>query len=201
MGPGCSPTSLLPTYHALPPWEPPPAEYTANPVCARKALCSIEELWQHTLMAMAVHPDSGRTGAATITTGTVLLARTSDHCSMLQTDLVAIQLALKHAQHHEETTMVLHIDSRAGLQVLQQHHPSDNVGLVTAIMDSLQSLVAQGRQVRLNWILRHVGVRSNKAAEAATRRATEGPHVTRPVPLSQSQVKEPVRCASTMQAH
>ena len=67
---------------------------------------------------------------------------------------MAIQLALEHAHHHQETSVVLHTESMTGLQVLQQPLSSDNVGLVTAILGSLQSLAAQG----LNWISSHVGV-------------------------------------------
>ncbi|KAG0712909.1 hypothetical protein GWK47_017378 [Chionoecetes opilio] len=52
-----------------------------------------------------------------------------------------------------------------GLQALQQPHPKDNVRLITTILGSLQSLGAQGRRVRLNWIPSHVGVRGNEAAD------------------------------------
>ncbi|KAK8372643.1 hypothetical protein O3P69_011257, partial [Scylla paramamosain] len=115
---------------------------------ASKALCAVEEMRQHAFMAMAqvtepdsvvyytdgsADPDSGRTGAAAITRGA-------------ETELVAILLALEHAQHRRERTVVLHTDSRTGLQALQQPYPSDNVGLVTAILGSLQSLAAQGRR-------------------------------------------------------
>ncbi|KAK8399322.1 hypothetical protein O3P69_003441 [Scylla paramamosain] len=71
--------------------------------------------------------------------------------AMAQTELVAILLALEHAQHRRERTVVLHTDSRTGLQALQQPYPSDNVGLVTAILGSLQSLAAQGRRI-MNFI-------------------------------------------------
>lgn len=73
---------------------------------------------------------SGRTAAAAITGNMELCARTPDHCSTLQTELVAIQLILEHVQHRQEATMVVHMDSRAGLQVLQQPQPSDNESLV-----------------------------------------------------------------------
>ncbi|KAK3893798.1 hypothetical protein Pcinc_002411 [Petrolisthes cinctipes] len=75
-----------------------------------------------------------------------------------------------------------HIDSRAGLQALQQPHPKDNVGLITTILGILQSIAAQGRQVKLNWISSHVGVRGNESADAAAKRAVGGPQreVTRP---------------------
>ncbi|KAK8407615.1 hypothetical protein O3P69_002277 [Scylla paramamosain] len=154
-----------PTFSAPPPWEPPVAEFSATQLPASKALCTVEEMQQHAFMAMAqvtepdsvvyytdgsADPDSGRTGAAAITRGAEVCERTPNHCSTLQTELVAIQLALEHAQHRRERTVVLHTNSRTGLQALQQPYPSNNVGLVTAILGSLQSLAAQGRRVRLN---------------------------------------------------
>ena len=208
-----------PTFRAPPPWEPPAASFTATRLPAIKAACTTAELRQHALMAVArvsepgcvtyftdgsVDPDSGRTGAAAITGSTELAVRTPDHCSTLQTELVAIQLALEHAHHRQEATVVLHTDSRSGLQALQQPQPSDNVGLVTAILGSLQSLAAQGRRVRLNWIPSHVGVRGNEAADAAAKRAAAGPRVTRPVPPSLRQVKARARRAAmqtTRQTH
>ncbi|KAK8376776.1 hypothetical protein O3P69_009998 [Scylla paramamosain] len=158
------PQADLPAPH-LPrptPWEPPAAEFSATQLPASKALCAVEEMRQHAFMAMAqvtgpdgvvyytdgsADPDSGRTGAAAITRGAEVCERTPDHCSTLQTELVAILLALEHAQHRRERTVVLHTDSRTGLQALQQPYPSDNVGLVTAILGSLQSLAAQGAAV------------------------------------------------------
>ncbi|KAG0725788.1 hypothetical protein GWK47_037927 [Chionoecetes opilio] len=131
----------------------------------------------------SVNPDSGRTGAAFVTTGgTELSWRTSNNCSTLQTELVAIQHALEHAVHRREATVVIHTDSWTGLQALQQPHPKDNVRLITTILGSLQSLVAQGRRVRLNWDPSHVGVRGNEAADAAAKRAASGPSVTMHVP-------------------
>ncbi|KAK4314629.1 hypothetical protein Pmani_014080 [Petrolisthes manimaculis] len=76
---------------------------------------------------------------------------------------------------------MLHTDSRAGLQALQQPHPKDNVGLITTILGILQSIAAQGLQVKLNWIPSHVGVRGNETADAAVKRAAGGPQVTRHV--------------------
>ncbi|KAK4324771.1 hypothetical protein Pmani_004611 [Petrolisthes manimaculis] len=171
---------------------------------------------QHALMAIAqvtepdsavyytdgsVDPDSGRTGAAAITRGTELCERTSNHCSTLQTELVAIQLALEHAHHRQEPTVMLHTDSRAGLQALQQPHPKDNVGLITTILGILQSIAAQGRQVKLNWIPSHVGVRGNETADAAAKRAAGGPQVTRHVSPSLRQVKAHAKRAAAQHAH
>ncbi|MPC21579.1 hypothetical protein E2C01_014567 [Portunus trituberculatus] len=42
-------------------------------------------------------------------------ARTPGLCSTLQTELVAIQLALEQFHHRQEATVMLHTDSRTGL--------------------------------------------------------------------------------------
>ncbi|XP_076042218.1 uncharacterized protein LOC143026105 [Oratosquilla oratoria] len=156
----------------------------------RLAMTQGNDLRHHTLMAVArmsepggaiyyidgsVDPESGRTGAAAITAETELLERTPDYCFTLQTELVAIHLGLEHTQNREEATVVLHTDSRTAWQVLQQPRPSSNVGLVTAILGSLQSLTAQGRRVRLHWMPSHVGVRGNESADVAARRAAGAP--------------------------
>ena len=205
-----------PTFSVPPPWQPPTAEFSATQLPASKALCTTQELRQHALMAMArvtepdsvvyytdgsVDPESGRTGAAVVTGGTAMSWRTSDHCSTLQTELVAILHALEHAHHRREAVVVIHTDSRTGLQVLQQPRPADNVHLTTAILGSLQSLAAQGKRVRLNWIPSHVGIRGNEAADEAAKRAARGPSVTRNVPPSLQQLKAQVRRAATHKAH
>ncbi|KAG0712078.1 hypothetical protein GWK47_019233 [Chionoecetes opilio] len=205
-----------PTYYAPPPWGPLDAEFTATLLPACKAMCNTRELRQHALMAMAqvverdsrvyftdgsVDPDSGRTGAAFVTGGTEMSWRTSDNCSTLQTELVAIQHALEHALHHREATVVIHTDSWTGLQALQQPHPKDNVRLITTILGSLKSLGAQGRRVRLNWIPSHVGVRGNEAVDVAAKRTASGPSVTMHVPPSLQQLKAQARRAAAHRAH
>ena len=91
----------------------------------------------------------------------------------------------KHPPGFPTRPLLCCMDSRVGLQVLQQLQPSNNVGLVAAIQASLQSLTVQGWQVRLKWIPRNVGMQGKEATEAAARQAAEGSHVNRHVPLSQ----------------
>ncbi|KAG0712478.1 hypothetical protein GWK47_018369 [Chionoecetes opilio] len=126
----------------------------------------------------SVDPERGRTGAAVVTGGEVLSWRTPDHCSTLQTELVAIERALQHALGRQEEVVVIHTDSMSALQVLRQPRtPMDNVQLTTAIMGHIQGLAAQGRCVRFNWVPSHIGVRGNEAADEAAREATRHPAV------------------------
>ena len=124
-----------------------------------------------------------------VTDGSQRTWRTSDHCSTLQTELVAIRHALQHAQRRPEATVVIFTDSRAALQVLQQPRPRDNVHLFTSILGSLQRLALQGRRARLHWIPSHVGIRGNEAADEAAKRAAAGPLITQHVAPSLQQVK------------
>ncbi|KAG0728267.1 hypothetical protein GWK47_032851 [Chionoecetes opilio] len=64
----------------------------------------------------------------------------------------------------------------SALQVLRQPRtPMDNVQLTTTILGHIQGLAAQGRRVRFNWVLSHVGLRGNEAADEADREATRHP--------------------------
>lgn len=145
----------------------------------------------------SVDPESGRSGAAAVTEGPHLSCRTSDHCSSLQTELVAISLALEHARRRPEDTVVISTDSRAALQVLQRTHHTDNVGLVTAVLASLQGMAERRRRVRLHWLPSHVGIQDNEAAKGAA----DGPAVTRHVLPSLRQVRTLARRATAQHAH
>ncbi|KAG0716241.1 hypothetical protein GWK47_010178 [Chionoecetes opilio] len=120
----------------------------------------------------------GLTGAAVVTGGEVLSWRTPDHCSTLQTELVAIERTLQNALGRQEEFVVIHTDSMSALQVLRQPRtPMDNVQLTTAILGHIQGLAAQGRRVRFNWVPSHIGLRGNEAADEAAREATRHPAV------------------------
>lgn len=53
---------------------------------------------------------------------------------------MAILLALEHAQHCQEATVLFHSYYRMAVQALQQLQHRDNMGFVTTVLGSLQSL-------------------------------------------------------------
>ena len=101
-----------PAYVNQPPWEPHPAKFNLTVLPNSKGQCSREVLLRAANSAMAevpganckqyftdgsVDPDAKTTGAAFWTESCTGFWRTSDSCSSLQTELVAIRKALKHA--------------------------------------------------------------------------------------------------------
>lgn len=89
-----------------------------------------------------------KTGVAVVTGGVVLPWRTQDHCATIQTELVTIQRALKHARHRQGEVVVINTDSKSALQVLQQPRPrEDSAGPTIIILGHLQCLAVQTRLV------------------------------------------------------
>ncbi|KAG0717230.1 hypothetical protein GWK47_054873 [Chionoecetes opilio] len=129
----------------------------------------------YTSLTARVDPDSGRTGAAFVTTGgTELSWRTSNNCSTLQTGAgghpprprtCPAPPGGKCGNTHRLLDGAAGPPTAASQGQREAHHHH---------LGSLQSLVAQGRRVRLNWIPSKVGVRGNEAADA-TRPPSEPP--------------------------
>ncbi|KAG0716228.1 hypothetical protein GWK47_010216 [Chionoecetes opilio] len=190
------PPTMLP-----PPWGPPAAEFTATQLPACKAMCTTRELRQHALMAMAqvaerdsrvyftdgsVDPDSGRTGAAFVTTGgTELSWRTSNtapHSRLSWCHPARPRTCPAPPGGNCGNTHRL-LD---GLQALQQPHPKDNVRLINHHPRQPTEPCRAGKACQAHWIPSHVGVRGNEAADAAAKRAASGPSVTMHVPPAYS---------------
>ncbi|XP_068232093.1 uncharacterized protein [Palaemon carinicauda] len=72
----------------------------------------------------------------------------------MQTELVAIQKALKHSIENEEGPVVIHTDSRSSMQALQQD-----------IKALLYQHNKRGRPVTLNCIPSHIGIPGNEKAD------------------------------------
>ena len=205
-----------PTYTAPAPWESPTLGITFTALPASKAQCAPQEMRQRALMRMnelhgpscavyftdgSVDPTKGTAGAAFVSQEVSEAWRTSDHCSTLQVELVGILGALTHAQTRDESSIIIHTDSRAALQTLLQPQHKDNVSLVTNILGLANRLAHSGKQIQLNWIPSHVGICGNMRADDAARRATMRPNIDCAVRLSLRQTKERIRGATWAIAH
>ena len=195
-------------YITPPPWAAEVATFHVAPLPHRKSLCSSVALRAHTDLTHAhaaregtrsyytdgsVEPQSGRTAAALVCGGEALGWRTSDHCSTLQTELVAILTALQHARHHNDVDITIYTDSMGALQALQRNRLVDNVRLITSVLHNLTRLREQGRTVTLAWIPSHVGTPGNEAADAEAKRALTQDRVRIPIPHSLQQLKTLVK--------
>jgi len=130
---------------------------------------------------------SGNAAAAFVHTEATAHFRLPDGSSTLQTELLAIMKALQHAEFRRKP-VVVHTDSLGAIQALQKSNPRDNVGLLTSILTTAHNIKERGRNININWIPSHVGIKGNEEADLAAKNALSLPHVTVPIPTSLAKI-------------
>ena len=139
----------------------------------------------------SVDPTSRTAGAAFVHEEATGLYRVPNGASTLQTELVAILKALQYAEDRENNILI-HADSLGAIQAIQ-HHPPDNVGLITNILATGQRIKENGRQVTINWIPSHTGISGNEAADEAAKEALHLPNINAHIPPSLSSIKKGIQ--------
>ena len=119
-------------------------------------------------------------------------------CQTLQTELLAIQKALKHAETRNKP-VVIHTDSMGAIQALSKGMPKDNFGLITTILATAGHIQEGDRTIHINWIPSHAGIPGNEEADTAAKNALLLPNITAQLPPSLSSLKNNIR-ATTSQA-
>ena len=152
--------------------------YTALP--ARKELCNQETLLAAAIQAInkvennnpyvvytdgTVDPETQTAGAAVFSINFSACWRTSNNAFTMQTELIAILEALKYTVSNENRPVVIHFDSKAAMQALQQSKIKENKNLITKIHVLLEQHKNQNRSVTLNWIPSHIGIPANEKAD------------------------------------
>ena len=203
-------------YTTPPPWETLAISFTTTTLPGTRAECSGPEMRQLALQNItelqtpgttcyytdgSVDPTSGATGSAFVVSNVVTAWRNNDHLSSLQTELVAIDGALSHAEGGPGTSIAILTDSMAAIQILQRRHHHDNIALITSILGRAQTLINQGTHIRIHWVPSHVGLRGNETADSAARWATQQQHITRTVRPSLTQIKERAKAKAKALAH
>ncbi|XP_037784636.1 uncharacterized protein LOC119580598 [Penaeus monodon] len=95
--------------------------------------------------------------------------RVSDGASTLQTELYAINLALRHAIYTTYPTIHIFTDSLSALQTLKKNQVTDNLKLVTTILYYIQQLEEQEKTLSFWWIPSLVNISGNDSADAAAK--------------------------------
>ncbi|XP_050715315.1 uncharacterized protein LOC126997825 [Eriocheir sinensis] len=144
-----APTDLpAPAYTPPPPWRPCSVVVSLRPLPAKKSLLTPHELRREALGRIAgavpsqaavyytdgsVHHLTGAVGAAFVCEGATALFHLSDGCSSTQAELVAISMALLHAEETVAGAVVVHSDSMSALQTIAHDRCIDNVRLLISI--------------------------------------------------------------------
>ena len=90
-----------------------------------------------------------------------------DGATILQAELAAISLALRHAVHQGYGQTVLHTDSLAAIHFLSKHSPNDNISFYNAVMEA--AILLPHPHI-LNWVSSLVGLVGNEMADRAATR-------------------------------
>ena len=176
--------------------------YTALPV--RKELCNQETLLAAAIQAInkvennnpyvvytdgTVDPETQTAGAAVYSSNFSACWRTSNSASTMQTELIAISEALKYTVSNEIRPVVIHCDSKAAIQALQQSKIKENKNLITKIHVLLEQHKHQNRSVTLNWIPSHIGIPGNEKADDLAKQSKHIDQVQIAIQPSLQQIK------------
>ena len=145
------------------PWALAVAQFYILSLPSSKAMCSQETLFTRAQETIAntskagarvyytdgsVDQDTDKSAAAFIYGEESYGFRTTDCCSTLQTELVAISTALVHAKHHTIHIYTIH-RLNVGSANTQNTSPKDNIRLVTLILQQLTQLKDAGTTATL----------------------------------------------------
>lgn len=148
----------------------------------------------------SVNRERGRARAAVVSEPMTLGWRLSNHCSTLQTELVASSAALIHARQQNNAEITVYTDSMSALQVLKQSTHCDNVRLVTHTLLQFSHPKEKGNSITFTWIPGHFILPFNEAAYAANKNALMQDPVQIDVQLSLQQLKRTARRSNRTRA-
>ena len=196
-----------PQFAPTPPWEQLPATFTVTELPGPKRLCTaaqIRDVTSHLGGASdaetatyytdgSVDRSTGRAGASVHCQEHTACWRVSNDASTLQTELLAIDQALRHAVHQPKPRVNILTDSLSSIQLLQKRDYHDHTLLLTTIFVHLQTLRSQEKSVHFTWIPSHCDIAGNERADEAAKTALSMPGVTLTISPSVAQVKAHVR--------
>ena len=120
--------------------------------------------------------EDGKAGSAAIIDNVQICARISDGSSSMQAELIAIYLAVLHAQAHKINDVLINTDSLGAIQRLSSHNDKDNLSIVNAIHKVIDKNLMPNI-VNINWVPSHVLIPGNEKADEVAKLAANAPKV------------------------
>ncbi|XP_068221037.1 uncharacterized protein [Palaemon carinicauda] len=166
-------------HHYTPPapWIPDPIKASFTVLPAFKALCSPQIMRDAALESInstsstnvyftdgSVDRNIPAAGSAVYSSTFTGSWRLSDTASILQAELFAIAKALEDSLYKFGNTTV-HTDSRGAILTILNRKNKDNVILNSSIKAVAATHAQRNREITLNWIPSHIGIRGNDEAD------------------------------------
>ena len=190
--------------HTYKPWESVPAELlikrfvaskkTANhQILSTKYIKYIKEI--NSNKDLIIYTDGSvdiinqRAGAAAVIrdsknrTLQTIKRRINSGVSSLQTELVAIALALAETKNLVSLNLVIHTDSMNAILDLRKTEPDSNVSLIKTIQSLINLHNENDNRITINYIPSHIGIHGNDLADTAAKEALskiEIDHIIKP---------------------
>ena len=129
----------------------------------------------------SVDPITGKSGSAAVIrngknqTMKVIKKRTRNFCSSMQTELIAINLALMNVIMNckeEKYRIIIHTDSLSAITNIKNIEPKDNIELTKIAQSLLQEIHNIGGTTTFHWIPSHVQIYGNEQADKAAKEAS-----------------------------
>ena len=202
----------------IPPWDEPKASFIIKEIAGGKTNYNkdkTKKIYRKEISRLnkendiiiytdgSVDPTAGNSGSAAVfknKNGKTLYsikARARNHCSSMETELLAIIIALMNCIQKsdlKDDKIIIHTDSLSALQNIKNIEPTDNVELTNKIHSILHNIFINGGKVTFHWIPSHTDIYGNDQADIAAKQAANKSEIDfYNIPKSLAEIKKSIK--------